>query len=195
MNKFTSNEMEILKLLAGFRNYDNLETEIDDNAVGVYIRDITEYTTLTSKIARGVISSLEQKDMVVTDSVNGEVFFRATDECLKYLYNTLDKMDEEQKFYDKLTDWLAVDNLDNDNITVSNVYSFNEDGYYQRIFIVTEKHHCIPYDNKIDVYVIRMFGFNDNVNLSVDYEETMTYTELLKNMGDIFKIIIDKIEY
>lgn len=91
MNKFTINEMEILELLAGFRNYDSLESEISDNAVGVYMRDITEYTTLTSKIARGVISSLEQKDMVVTDSVNGEVFFRATDECLEYLYNVLDK--------------------------------------------------------------------------------------------------------
>lgn len=91
MNKFTSNEMEILELLAGFRNYDNLETEINDNAVGVYMKDITEYTTLTSKIARGVISSLEQKGMVDTDSVNGEVFFRATDECLEYCYNVLDK--------------------------------------------------------------------------------------------------------
>lgn len=94
MSKFTSNEMEILELLAGFRNYDNLESEISDNAVGVYMRDITEYTTLTSKIARGVISSLEQKDMVVTDSVNGEVFFRATDECLEYCYNVLDKESE-----------------------------------------------------------------------------------------------------
>ena len=94
MNKFTSNEMEILELLAGFRNYDNLETEISDNAVGVYMEDITEYTTLTSKVARGVISSLEQKNMVDTDSVNGEVFFRATDECLEYLYNTLDKEED-----------------------------------------------------------------------------------------------------
>ena len=101
---------------------------------------------------------------------------------------------KEQKFYDKLADWLAVDTLDNDNITVSNVYSFNEDGYYKRIFLVTEKHHYIPYDNTIDVYVIRMFGFNDNINLSVDYEEIMTYTEFLKNVGDIFKFIIDKMD-
>lgn len=101
---------------------------------------------------------------------------------------------KEQKFYDELTNWLGVDNLDNDNITVSNVHSFNEDDYYQRIFIVTEKYHCKPYDNTIDVYVIRMFGFNDNINLSVDYEETMTYTELLKNIDDIFKIIIDKMD-
>ena len=97
---------------------------------------------------------------------------------------------KEQKFYDKLADWLAIDNLDNDNITVSNVHSFNEDGYYQRIFFVTEKHHLYD-DDIIDVYVVRMFGFNDNINLCVDYEETMTYTELLKNMGDIFKFIID----
>lgn len=101
---------------------------------------------------------------------------------------------KEQKFYDKLVDWLGTD-LDNDNITVSNVHSFNEDGYYQRIFFVTEKHHL--YDNDtIDVYVVRMFGFsnNDNIHLSVDYEETMTYTELLKNMGDIFKFIIDRMD-
>ena len=103
---------------------------------------------------------------------------------------------KEQKFYDKLADWLAIDSLDNDNITVSNVHSFNEDGYYQRIFFVTEKHHYIHSDDMIDVYVIRMFGFNDNdnIHLSVDYEETMTYTELLKNMGDIFKFIIDRMD-
>lgn len=103
---------------------------------------------------------------------------------------------KEQKFYDKLADWLAIDSLDNDNITVSNVHSFNEDGYYQRIFFVTEKHHYIHSDNMIDVYVIRMFGFNnnDNIHLSVDYEETMTYTELLKNIGDIFKFIIDRMD-
>lgn len=100
---------------------------------------------------------------------------------------------KEQKFYDKLTDWLGTD-LDNDNITVSNMHSFNEDDYYQRIFFVTEKHHYIHGDDMIDVYVIRMFGFNDNISLSVDYEETMTYTELLKNMGDIFKFIIDRMD-
>ena len=101
---------------------------------------------------------------------------------------------KEQKFYDKLADWLAVDSLDNDNITVSNVHSFNEDNYYQRIFFVTETHHYIRGDDMMDVYVIRMFGFNDNINLSVDYEETMTYTELLKNVGDIFKFIIDRMD-
>ena len=105
---------------------------------------------------------------------------------------------KEQKFYDKLADWLAVDSLDNDNITVSNIHSFNEDNYHQRIFFVTEKHHYIHNDDMIDVYIIRMFGFDDNinlsVNLSVDYQETMTYTELLKNMGDIFKFIIDRMD-
>jgi hypothetical protein len=100
---------------------------------------------------------------------------------------------KEQRFYDKLADWLGT-NLDNANITVSNVHYFNEDDYCQRIFFVTEKHHYIHGDDMIDVYVIRMFGFNDNINLSVDYEETMTYTELLKNIGDIFKFIIDKMD-
>ena len=88
---FTRNEIIILKLIAEWRNYDNLESEINDNAVGIYLRDIREYTPLQTITARGVLSSLIQKDMLYTDSVNGEMFFRATDKCLEYLYNVLDK--------------------------------------------------------------------------------------------------------
>ena len=101
---------------------------------------------------------------------------------------------KEQRFYDKLADWLAVDSLDNDNLTVSRMYSFNEDNYHQRIFFVTEKHHYIHNDDMIDVYIIRMFGFDDNISLSVDYEETLTYDALLKNMGDIFQFVIDRMD-
>lgn len=100
---------------------------------------------------------------------------------------------KEQRFYDKLRDWLGT-SLANDNVTVSKVHSFDEDDYYQRIFFVTEKYHHIHGDDMIDVYVIRMFGFNDDIHLSVDYEDTMTYTELLKNIGDIFKFIIDRMD-
>lgn len=91
---FTELEKTILKLVADWRNYDNLESELNDNAVGIYLRDIVEYTPLDTKIARGIISSLIQKDMLYTDSVNGELFFRATDECLEYCYNVLDKESE-----------------------------------------------------------------------------------------------------
>ena len=100
--------------------------------------------------------------------------------------------DKEQRFYDKLKDWLSVSSLDNDNLSVSTIYSFNEDDYYQRVFLVTEKHIS---DDMVDVYVIRMFGLgslNIGINLSVDYRETLTYDDLLKNMGAIIKIIIDK---
>ena len=92
--KFTTNEMTILRLLSAFRNYDDLETELGDNAVGIYMSDITEYTPLDVIIARGVVSSLIQKDMLYFDDVNGINFFRATDECLEYLYNVLDKENE-----------------------------------------------------------------------------------------------------
>lgn len=92
--KFTTNEMTILRLLSAFRNYDDLETELGDNAVGIYMSDITEYTSLDVIIARGVVSSLIQKDMLYLDDVNGVNFFRATDECLEYLYNVLDKESE-----------------------------------------------------------------------------------------------------
>lgn len=87
---FTNNEMKILRLVSDFRNYDNLESEISDNAVGVYMSDITEYTPLDVLIARGVVSSLIQKDMLILDNVNGIPFYRATDKCLEYCYNVLD---------------------------------------------------------------------------------------------------------
>lgn len=91
MNDFTTNEFVLLNLLSAFRNYDDLESELSDNAVGFYEWDIKEYTDMDIKVARGVISSLIQKDMIYTDSVNGKAFFRATDECLEFLYNVLDK--------------------------------------------------------------------------------------------------------
>ena len=94
INNFTTNELEILKLLSYWRNYDNLESELNDNAVGIYTWDVKEYTDMPIKTFRGVISSLIQKNMVYTDSVNGEPFFRATDECLEFLYNVLDKESE-----------------------------------------------------------------------------------------------------
>jgi hypothetical protein len=87
---FTDNEMILLNLVSEFRNYDNLESEISDNAVGVYFSDITEYTSLNVKVARGVVSSLIQKDILVLDDVNGTPFYRATDKCLEYCYNILD---------------------------------------------------------------------------------------------------------
>ena len=62
--EFTSNELVLLNLLSDFRNYDNLETELGDNAVGFYDGDIKEYTDMDIKVARGVISSLIQKDMI-----------------------------------------------------------------------------------------------------------------------------------
>jgi hypothetical protein len=88
---FTKYERAILAIVASWRNYDNLESELNDNACGVYLRDIVEYTPLDTKTARGVLSSLIQKDMLYTDRVNGEMFFRATDKCLEYCYNVLDK--------------------------------------------------------------------------------------------------------
>ena len=91
---FTTNELVLLNLLSAFRNYDDLESELSDNAVGFYEWDIKEYTDIDIKVARGVISSLIQKDMIYTDSVNGKAFFRATDECIEYIYNVLDKESE-----------------------------------------------------------------------------------------------------
>lgn len=92
--EFTINELAILDIVSEWRNYDNLESEINDNAVGVYLRDILEFTPMNAKTARGVLSSLIQKDMLYTDRVNGEMFFRATDKCLEYCYNILDKESE-----------------------------------------------------------------------------------------------------
>ena len=92
--EFTTNELVLLNLLSAFRNYDDLETELRDNAVGFYEWDIKEYTDMDIKVARGVISSLIQKDMIYTDSVNSKAFFRATDKCIEYIYNVLDNESE-----------------------------------------------------------------------------------------------------
>ena len=87
MEEFTSNEKKILSLLSEYRNYDNVETELHDNAVGLYMdEDIEKHTDLDSYVARGVVSSLIQKDMLSTDRVNGKMFYRATDKCIRYLY-------------------------------------------------------------------------------------------------------------
>ncbi len=87
MEEFTCNEKKILSILSEYRNYDDVETELNDNAVGVYMdEDIEKYTDMTANVARGVVSSLIQKDMLYTDNVNGKSFYRATDKCIRYLY-------------------------------------------------------------------------------------------------------------
>ena len=88
---FTDLEKIILKLVASWRNYDNLEDELNDNACGIYFSDIKKHTSLDNKITRGVVSSLIQKDMLYPSDVNGEDFYYATEKCLEYLYNVLDK--------------------------------------------------------------------------------------------------------
>lgn len=93
-HEFTLYELKIISLVAEWRNYDNLESELNDNACGVYLNDIIEYTPLDTKTARGVLSSLIKKDMLYCDKVNGEQFFRATDKCLEFCYNVLDKESE-----------------------------------------------------------------------------------------------------
>jgi hypothetical protein len=91
MNDFTSIEMAVLNFLSEFRNYDNLETELNDNAVGVYMLDIKDYLETSTTVAKEVILSLMHKNMLYPDKVNGTPFFRATDECIEFLYNVLDK--------------------------------------------------------------------------------------------------------
>lgn len=50
--KFTKNELEIINLISEFRNYDDLEKELEDNAVGVYLEDIVLYTNHGQQIQR-----------------------------------------------------------------------------------------------------------------------------------------------
>lgn len=101
MEEFTSNEKKIISLLSEYRNYDNVETELEDNAVGVYMdEDIEKYTDMDSYVARGVVSSLIQKEMLSTDRVNGKMFYRATDKCIRYLYDN-EEVNTGVKFFGK----------------------------------------------------------------------------------------------
>ena len=79
--KYTELELKVIKSIGRFLNYDDLESNLDDNATYFTMSDID----IESKILRGVLSSLEQKGLIFKDYV-GEPMFVVTNSEVKEYY-------------------------------------------------------------------------------------------------------------
>lgn len=71
--RYTELELKIIKSIGSFLNYDDLESNLDDNATYFTMSDID----IESKILRGVLSNLEQIGLIFKDYV-GESMFAVT---------------------------------------------------------------------------------------------------------------------
>ena len=79
--EYTKLELKVIKNIGGFLNYDELETNLDDNATYFTINEIN----IEPKKLRGVLSSLERKHLIYKDFV-GEPLFIVTDFGIKEYY-------------------------------------------------------------------------------------------------------------
>lgn len=79
--KYTELELKIIKSIGSFLNYDDLESNLDDNATYFTMSDID----IESKILRGVLSSLEQKGLIYKEFI-GEPLFAVTNFGVKEYY-------------------------------------------------------------------------------------------------------------
>ena len=68
--KYTELELKVIKAFGKFMNYDTLEDNLADNATCVTAGDIAEITGLDIKTVKGVLGSLEKKDLVFVDIIN-----------------------------------------------------------------------------------------------------------------------------
>ena len=79
--KYTELELKVIKSIGSFLNYDDLESNLDDNATYFTMSDID----IESKILRGVLSSLEQKGLIYKKFI-GEPLFAVTNFGVKEYY-------------------------------------------------------------------------------------------------------------
>lgn len=79
--KYTELELKVIESIGGFLNYDDLESDLDDNATYFTIDEIN----IEPKKLRGVLSSLERKHLIYKDFV-GEPLFIVTDFGIKEYY-------------------------------------------------------------------------------------------------------------
>lgn len=84
--KYTELELKVIKSIGGFLNYEDLETNLDDNATYFTMSDID----IEPKKLRGVLSSLEQKGLIYKDFV-GEPLFMVTNFGVKEYYRIYEK--------------------------------------------------------------------------------------------------------
>ena len=81
--KYTELESKVIKSIGDFLNYDDLETNLEDNATYFVMSEID----IEPKILRGVLSSLEQKGLIYkNDELAEEPMFMVTDFGIKEYY-------------------------------------------------------------------------------------------------------------
>lgn len=81
--KYTELESKVIKNIGDFLNYDDLETNLEDNATYFVMSEID----IEPKILRGVLSSLEQKDLIYKNEKSvDEPMFMVTDFGIKEYY-------------------------------------------------------------------------------------------------------------
>lgn len=92
----------------------------------------------------------------------------------------------ENMYLDKLKDWFDVIEF-GDNFSVNTFHSVDIDAnYHERYFLITENDEISK--DFVNIYIIRMFGVNDNINLSLDYNKRIKLDELLYNLLDIIEV-------
>lgn len=91
---------------------------------------------------------------------------------------------------EKIIEWLGLDEL-NDYVKIDSIWSNDIENYHESIYLVTEQY---PNKSWVDVYILRLFGFDNNINLSQDYCQTMlSFDELLVKLPKLIKLIINDI--
>ena len=68
--RFTELEQKVIKTFGSFMNYDTLEDNLSDNCTCVDAKDVAKLTGLDIKSVKGVLSSLEQKNLLVMEITN-----------------------------------------------------------------------------------------------------------------------------
>lgn len=68
--KYTELELKVIETFGAFMNYETLEANLSDNCTCLSAREISEMTGLDVKTVKGVLGSLEKKNLVFVDIVN-----------------------------------------------------------------------------------------------------------------------------
>ena len=98
-------------------------------------------------------------------------------------------MEERNAMLDKVLNWLGITEL-TDNITIESLWYNSIDSYHERVYLVTEKHASEPL---VDVYLLRLFGFGNNISLSQDYSKCLSFDEMIVELPKIIRLVIDNI--
>ena len=96
--KYTELELKIIAIIGNFLNYETLEANLQDNATYFDIDDVKQLTGMATKEARGVVSSLIKKNILVLDTTDHPIFWVTPDGLREYFekFNNPETNKEEE---------------------------------------------------------------------------------------------------